>query len=451
MRHSLSLFLLATLFLAPLTSCDNREGTISVTVVSAPQSDLLAQIEHVEATFVSPSGERSFQADRSPEEGLHIQIALEANGDNGELIVEGFAADGSRIAFGKVGPLPLGAIDASVAVYLGAPMSIAQAPVSLSGPRSHVGGSAASFGALLAGGQDENGPVDIVEVYSTYTHTTQPGLAMPSPLIAPTLAPSASGLVYMVGGTNVDAEPSNSAYAFDTTQPPTGRYRALRMAEDLARSSASAAIVGQEQFLITGNPALLLDGFQAVLRPLLGGEELDGPATTVVSQGRLLVLIAGKNVASGAAIFENGQIRRLSPPPEVLRTDHRSILLPTGEILLLGGAIDNVSTTTAVVYKPIGDVFQPIDLLATPRRNPAVAITASYLVVIGGEDDTGAPVGDAEVFDANTLQPVVVLPLEVPRTGISAHTLNNGQVLIVGGTDASGQVTDRLELFTPDQ
>ena len=70
-------------------------------------------------------------------------------------------------------------------------------------------------------------------------------------------------------------------------------------------------------------------------------------------------------------------------------------------------------------------------------------------MIIGGVDDTGAVLGDAEVFDATTLEPVAVLPLVVPRTGAVAEPMANGQILVAGGTDDSGAAIGVLELFTP--
>ena len=55
----------------------------------------------------------------------------------------------------------------------------------------------------------------------------------------------------------------------------------------------------------------------------------------------------------------------------------------------------------------------------------------------------------SDIYDAMTLTRVATAPLIVPRTDADAIALPNGQILIVGGRDASGQPIDTLELFTP--
>lgn len=435
--------------LALLASCGGEEGTIVIRVIGAPDSELLPQIDRLRATLSSP--DKVFEGVRDSEGKLSLAIDLDADGRNAQLVVEGFDASDGLIAVGRVGPLPLGAIDANITVYLGPPLGLAEAPVSLSAPRSSMGSTAASFGVLFAGGRDAEGAVAKVEVYNTYLHSMQAGADMPVPLSDVSLAPGSTGFIYMIGGSDSEGLVSAESFAFDTTRPPAGTYRDLVMAEEHARSGASIATVGQDLYLVAGDPGLLLDGFQGTARALQDAEALTGQAVTVASGSNVQVIFAGADVDQGAALYELTQIQRISPPAELLRRQHRGLLLPTNEALFLGGAVDDVAVTSAVLYKPSSATFQVIDLLATPRRNPAVAITERYLVVAGGESDSGEAIGDIEVFDALTLDPVAVVPMLVARKNASAEPLSNGQVLIGGGIDQQGQPTAILELFTPDE
>ena len=54
-----------------------------------------------------------------------------------------------------------------------------------------------------------------------------------------------------------------------------------------------------------------------------------------------------------------------------------------------------------------------------------------------------------EVFDSETLAPVAVLPMVAPRSRAAAVPLPNGQILIVGGVDGAGAPVGKAELFTP--
>jgi hypothetical protein len=440
----------ACLLLAALASCTGENGTIGITVVGAPDSEILPNIERIRATFTNPV--KTFEGTRGSDGSLDLSIELLADSRVGDIIVEGYNASDALIAVGRAGPLPLNAINAEIVVYMAPPLSVAEAPVVLDPPRSLPGSAAASFGVLLAGGLGADGPIATVDVYSTYLHSMQSGLDMPAPVSDSAVVAGDRGFVYMVGGSNEAGEAVADSYAFDTTIAPSGRYRELVVAEENARSGASTAIVGEELFIVSGNPGLLLDGFSGTARALLNGEDLDGPAVTLFSENNLQVVFAGSGVSEGAAIYEAGQIRRLGAPDELLmREKHRGVSLPSNEALFLGGSIGGEAVVSAVLYKPLSGSFQPINLLVTPRNNPAVAVTDRYLVVVGGEDDDGNPVAEVEIFDVNTLEPVATGLLQVPRKNTSAQPLVNGQVLIAGGEDADGNPVGIMELFTPDE
>lgn len=431
-----------------LAACEGSKGTVSITVVTDPEGDVLERVERLRATLSVPF--QVIEAQRDADNRLSLDFDVEASGLVADVFLEGFDSSGEAIAVGRSGPLPLAAIDAEIVIYMAPPMSLSRATVSLDPPRAEVGAADLSYGVLLAGGVGPEGVIGNVNVYSLYLHTLQSGLDMPAARSNPTVIGGSSGYVYMVGGTDSDGAASSLSFAFDTTVSPSGAYRSLAIGEEHARSGASAATIGRDLFLISGDPGLLLDGLQGSARPLLNGEALDGPAVALVAGGSLQVILAGNGVSPGAAIYELGQIQRFPGPDALLRTDHRAVALPTGEALFLGGAIADSAVSSAVFYKPASTSFQTIELLATARRNPAVAITPNYLVVAGGAADDGSVIADMEVFDATTLEPVATIPMIVPRTGAVAKKLANGQVLIIGGRDANGDLTGVLELFTPN-
>jgi hypothetical protein len=89
-----------------------------------------------------------------------------------------------------------------------------------------------------------------------------------------------------------------------------------------------------------------------------------------------------------------------------------------------------------------------VTLTATARLRPAVAVARGTLVVAGGFDAGGAPLGDAELFDATTLSPMGSVPLPTPRGGALAYPLTSGQILLVSGRGPAGPLAT-LEIFTP--
>jgi hypothetical protein len=140
----------------------------------------------------------------------------------------------------------------------------------------------------------------------------------------------------------------------------------------------------------------------------------------------------------------------LDAPAEMARTGHDTVVLPDNALLVIGGEADGALLASAVRVDLAGpEIWLEPNLLATPRRHAAVAVTSRYLIVAGGVDADGQVVADAEVLDAVTLGPVATLPLRVPRQGARAVSLANGQILLAGGVDADGLPVGVLELFTP--
>jgi hypothetical protein len=431
-------------------ACGGDDGTIRVSVISAPGSELLSQVQRLRATLGSPR--KVVEAERDGDGELVLDLEANADGRATDVFLEGFNEAGARIAVGRSGPVPLSAIDIGINVYMAEPLSVELSPAELDPPRSLPGATELSFGALFAGGFDDDGPIDDLDIYSVYLHSLSSGADMPEALGNPSVMTGSAGFVYLLGGVDAAGEVVNSTRAFDTQTPPAGAYFDLALPAELARAGASSAPAGSELFLLSGDPALVLDGFVGSARALRNGEALDGQAVTVASAAQgVQVIFGGADVDDAAALYDSGTVVRLTGPDELRRRHHRGLTLASGDAIFLGGTIDGVAVSSAVIYRAESSSFEIIELLATPRRDPAVAITGDYLVVAGGADDAGAPVDSVEVFDATTLDPVVSTTLNTPRKDAVALALVNGQVLIAGGVDADGNALGSIELFTPDQ
>jgi hypothetical protein len=57
--------------------------------------------------------------------------------------------------------------------------------------------------------------------------------------------------------------------------------------------------------------------------------------------------------------------------------------------------------------------------------------------------------GDAELIDIRTMNHIGTIPMVVPRTRAGARPLTNGQIMVFGGVDAAGNPVGTIELFTP--
>jgi hypothetical protein len=130
----------------------------------------------------------------------------------------------------------------------------------------------------------------------------------------------------------------------------------------------------------------------------------------------------------------------------VARAYTRAVLLPDGRVLV-GSAND----PSVEVYDPDQDSFT---LIQSPNPVPHIF---GYMVMLrdgrallGGGDNGNA---NAEVFDPDTSTLTAVGAMTQGRAMLTAHTLPDGRVLIIGGSSQSaGGITDPLdgmEVFDP--
>jgi hypothetical protein len=335
------------------------------------------------------------------------------------------------------------------------PRSFAEAPVALDPPRSEMGAAPLPYGAVLIGGRDAAGAAtDDAAIYNVYDHEFQIGTPLPEPRAAATVVSGQADRVYVFGGLDAADQASGDGWVFDTAVAPAGSFGALTIEGELARAGAAGVSTGSERFLVTGEPAVQVDGLAGVVSAWPDAPPLvDGAGARLVGDA-LAVLVAGRGVGeTGAVRYDGEAYAELAAPDEVRRTGHAVVALPDGRALVLGGALESGEPAgSAVVYDPDQDQLAVLDeFLASPRTEAAIAATDELVVVAGGVDADGAVSGDAELFDAATLEPVATVPLVVARRGASAQALPNGQVLLAGGTGADGAPVGVLELFTPGE
>jgi N-acetylneuraminic acid mutarotase len=91
---------------------------------------------------------------------------------------------------------------------------------------------------------------------------------------------------------------------------------------------------------------------------------------------------------------------------------------------------------------------------ATPRTgHTATLMNDGRVLVVGGDagvpGTASIPVATAEIYDPVSMQWAFVNPLPAPRFGHAATLLNDGRVLVAGGTDATGAILASVEIFNP--
>lgn len=436
-------------------ACGRPEGTVDLTIAVAPGSDLMDEVERVRLTLSDPPATR--EAERGPDGDFALALEVSADGERGRITLEGFGANGQLVAVGHAGPVPIAAIDAQIAIYVAAPDSIAEAPVAFDPPRSEFGAAPLGFGAVFAGGRDDAGDVlGEALIYNVHSHGFQRGAPMPEPRAEPAVAASEpDDTVYIFGGVGEAGEAEGTGWIFDTATPPAGVYDELDAHAHLARAGRAAAPLAGGRALVAGDPLVQLDPVARTVREVQGAPPMTGTATTARDDEAQIVFLTGQEGDDvAAARFEDGRAEPLEAPSDLERRGHGAAALPGGDVLVVGGEAAGTPLASAVRYSPEqsgGDDFEVVsEFLATPRTGAAVARARDRLLVVGGQDEGGAVLADAELFDAETLAPIAELPLSAARRGAVALPLANGQILIAGGTDQQGDPVGALELFTPD-
>ncbi|HET9627419.1 MAG TPA: hypothetical protein VFP84_38940 [Kofleriaceae bacterium] len=408
-------------------ACGGTTGTVKVSLVTAAGSHVLDAVQKLRLTLSDPR--QVVEATRTAT-GFDLNFELDASTAPGLLVVEGFDAGGALVACGQSPAFALDAIDASVAVYVAAPNSIATAPVKLATARSEIAATALTFGVALAGGRAASGaPTTNLEVYNAFNHSIAVGAPLPAARAGVAIA-STNNQVLLFGGDGPDGKPTGTLLQFDTTVAPNGVYTTIADQAGFARSGQIMHAVTGVGFVITGDMPLVFNGATlaaradiASLPPAAGG--LDAAAVFV---GESII-----RLASGAftPLATAGRVA----PGVTTRVD--------GHVIVVGGGAP--LTRDALDIDPATGTVTPVaSVLSTGRRHPAVAATGRHIVVAGGADDAGAAIASADILDATTLALITTVPIE-PRTGTVAIALPTDQVMIAGGEPASAD----LELFTP--
>jgi hypothetical protein len=432
-----------------LAGCGGATGTFTVELVTAPGSTVLDDVTRARLTLSLPY--RQVEATRDADGKFHLSIDVPAEGPTGQLMFEGLDDAGAVIAWGRSGLLPIAAVDASIAIYVAAPQTLAAAPVPLDPPRRDLGIGRFGFGLLLVGGADGAGaPLDTVQIYDVYSHQLVDGEDAPGARAGPAVGAGITGYAYVFGGRGPEGT-TGSYWRFDTTVAPAGQWLPISTQPLLSRGEVVAAPLRTEAFVVTGDPPVVMDGLSLSATALASAPALAGTATAVQLNDALYVMAVGDGSGSdGLVRFAPGSVDEYSGVASARRTGHGAVGTRTPSVVVLGGAVGGVPTDVTLVARPVQALFDEIPgLLATPRVGAAVGGNNDVAIVAGGRDAGGTLLADAEIIDLLSLTRLGSTPMVVPRTGAQAVSLVTGQILVIGGVDDAGAPVGTIEIFTP--
>ncbi len=197
----------------------------------------------------------------------------------------------------------------------------------------------------------------------------------------------------------------------------------------------------------------------------LGTGRCDHTAT-LLPNGRVLVTggrvgAVGNSVTSSAELYDPAAGRwTTTGSMSANRWLHSATLLPSGKVLVAGGADASVvEQSSAELYDPESGTWIPTGGMTTNRADHSATLLANGLVLVAGGSPTPNPVPPAifeplpaaELYDPAAGTWRATGAMSDPRWDChnKATLLPDGQVLVMGGTPGDGTSLASAELYGP--
>jgi hypothetical protein len=157
---------------------------------------------------------------------------------------------------------------------------------------------------------------------------------------------------------------------------------------------------------------------------------------TLLPTGQVLV-VGGSNLTS-AELYEpaTGQWGATGSMA-TSRESHTATLLPNGEVLVAGGIhwinFTPIRTATAELYDPSTGQWTTTGSMTTARSLHGATLLPSGLVLVAGGQNSG-DLASAELYDPSTGSWTATGSMNSRRSGAQATLLQDGRVLMAGGS-----------------
>jgi hypothetical protein len=202
------------------------------------------------------------------------------------------------------------------------------------------------------------------------------------------------------------------------------------------------------------------DGTGHGRRCMVKGRVTPRLAAAAMTMAALLGVYAGVASAATSAPYFNALTASGATELQTARAGAVAATLPDGQVLIAGGYnFTSGDLQSAELFSPTSDTFTALPAsgnteLQTPREDAVAATLPDGQVLIAGGYNASGTLQSAELFNP-TSDTFTALPasgnteLQTARAGAVAATLPDGQVLIAGGGDSSGDAFQSAELFNP--
>ena len=178
---------------------------------------------------------------------------------------------------------------------------------------------------------------------------------------------------------------------------------------------------------------------------------------TLLQNGKILV-VGGYNANNGwlaSAELYDPSTGQWSPTGSLStpRASHTATLLPNGRVLVAGGynGSSRGSLASAELYDPYGGTWKPARNLAAARRShTATLLAGGKVLVVGGEGSRGV-LTSTEIYDPTSNRWSTTGSLATSRFDHTATLLPDGRVFVAGGRSESGAAIGNAEVYDPGE
>ena len=324
---------------------------------------------------------------------------------------------------------------------------------------------------LVAGGENASyTPVASAELYDPSSETFSATGNLTVPRAGHTATPLNNGKVLIAGGYQVNGgDALSSAELYD---PTTGTFTAATGSMTAARTYHTATLLQSGKVLISGGDVISYNtsgqslASAEIFDPSTGTFNATGNMTvpreshtaTLLSSGK--VLIAGGSdgilgytptwtLYSSSETFDpsTGQFTAAGMMT-TSRDWFTANLLPSGKVLVAGGASASQSGVTADLFEPSSGSFAATGNMTEPRFYQAASTLNDGTVLIsGGSDYNTRAKSTAEIYDPTAGTFAVTGSMNTVRVWHTSTVLQNGKVLITGGSDNSSVSMATAEIY----
>jgi hypothetical protein len=185
-----------------------------------------------------------------------------------------------------------------------------------------------------------------------------------------------------------------------------------------------------------------------------------GATATLLDDGRVLIVGGDDSEAYYGNANNNAEVIDPSHPlsqSTLLASQYQtaSTLLADGRVLVAGGGQYDTSTGCMIpevseVFDPGTEKFAPAGSMSTPRSYPAaIRIQDGRVLFFGGVDSHCRTAGTVEAFDPDSGTFQVVATGILLNGGFSLTLLDDGEILIAGGSNDGNVITTATWLLKP--